>query len=437
MARLWTEQHVLSLVSDAGVARDGEKLAKPARWLSLGCDERAAWGEHQGSGAEPYKTQIELDEPAFKCTCPSRKFPCKHAVGLFLLLAKQPDAFARTEPPVWVNDWLAARAKKAAAKKVESLPDPEVQSARAAARDAKVAAGLEELELWLHDLVRSGLGAEQVRNYEYWDRIAARMVDAQAPGIARILRKMAGLPYTGNDWVERMLDYAGRLFLLVESYKRLETLPQAVQADVRAIIGWSQKQEEITTQAGLRDEWLVVYSDMEIEDRLRTRRAMLIGRNTQQTALLLDFAFGKATFETFYAVGTHMDAEVVFYPSAYPLRAVIKQRHRVLSDPINIEDFRASTIDEALREYAHALSVNPWIERLPVALREVVPYREDERWSLRSGQTTLPIAKEFALRANPWWLLALSGGHPIWMFGDWNGYEFLPLGGWSSEDGWR
>ena len=41
----------------------------------------------QGSAASPYQTGIDLSEPAFQCTCPSHKFPCKHGLGLFLLLA--------------------------------------------------------------------------------------------------------------------------------------------------------------------------------------------------------------------------------------------------------------------------------------------------------------------------------------------------------------
>ena len=48
----------------------------------------------------------EFHRPAFKCTCPSRKFPCKHSLGLFLILAQQPAAMTETAPPAWTIEWL-------------------------------------------------------------------------------------------------------------------------------------------------------------------------------------------------------------------------------------------------------------------------------------------------------------------------------------------
>ncbi|WP_345024954.1 SWIM zinc finger family protein, partial [Nonomuraea roseoviolacea] len=43
------------------------------------------FGECEGSGATPYQTCVDLDGPAYRCGCPSRKAPCKHALGLLLV----------------------------------------------------------------------------------------------------------------------------------------------------------------------------------------------------------------------------------------------------------------------------------------------------------------------------------------------------------------
>src|SRR4051812_47929336 len=103
----WTSQRVLALAPDPASAKAGQGLATARKWASLGFDGRAAWGECQGSGAKPYQVQVDLAEPAFKCSCPSRKFPCKHGIGLMLLFAS--DAFARGARPAWVEQWLAGR----------------------------------------------------------------------------------------------------------------------------------------------------------------------------------------------------------------------------------------------------------------------------------------------------------------------------------------
>src|SRR5262245_64730714 len=109
----WTTEQILALAPDAASAKAGQGLAAARKWLKLGADEQTACGLCQGSGKDPYQAQIDLTEPAFRCSCPSRKFPCKHGLGLFLLLASSAAAFKDKQRPDWVVEWMASRAKRA------------------------------------------------------------------------------------------------------------------------------------------------------------------------------------------------------------------------------------------------------------------------------------------------------------------------------------
>src|SRR5271157_2988284 len=190
----WSTERIEQLAPDASSAQAGLGLAKPARWRTLGQADHVIWGECQGSGSVPYQTQIDLREPAFRCSCPSRKFPCKHALGLFLLYVEQRSALAAGSRPLRVAEWLEARGKKVEQKTQKSrtagdgettaVADSAAQAKRAAGREARVAAGLDELKRWLLDLVRQGLASVPGRPYGFWESVAARMVDAQAPGVA-------------------------------------------------------------------------------------------------------------------------------------------------------------------------------------------------------------------------------------------------------------
>src|SRR5512133_1536392 len=106
----WTPEQVLGLAPDEASRKNASGLANPRKWLRLDKNDPAnptlLWGEMQGSGAEPYRCQVDLSGPAFKCSCPSRKLPCKHTLGLFLLYAGQPGAFETSQPPDWVMAWL-------------------------------------------------------------------------------------------------------------------------------------------------------------------------------------------------------------------------------------------------------------------------------------------------------------------------------------------
>src|SRR5439155_12387236 len=71
------------------------------------------------------------------------------------------------------------------------------------------------------------------------------------------------------------------------------------------------------------------------------------------------------------------------------------------------------------------LARNPWIERFPMLLQNVVPQRQNTGWAIRDDAGhVLPIKPEFDKN---WGLLALSGGHPVSIFGDWDGQHFMPL----------
>ena len=219
MTATWTSEQVLALSPDAGSTKRGKALATPAKWPLLEQSDRAIWGECKGSGKHPYRTAIALDEPAFRCSCPSRKFPCKHALGLFLLLAEG-TSFNHQTAPDWVAAWLEKRTqsaqKKHQKKQTEKAIDPAAQEKRAQKRAAKVEAGITDLEQWLQDIIRQGLADLPNKPYSFWDQTAARLVDAQAPGLARQVQNLAGIPHTGEGWPERMLSALGQIHLLVQ-----------------------------------------------------------------------------------------------------------------------------------------------------------------------------------------------------------------------------
>jgi hypothetical protein len=179
-----TPDQVRSIAPDPAAARAGEALANRRTWSATGRNDRAAWGLCQGSGASPYQTIVDFAGPAFKCSCPSRKFPCKHSLGLLFLLAADTSAFPTADPPAWTTEWLdsreqrAERAEARAAVK-DAEPDPAARAKRIQARERKVDAGLADLDRWLRDLVRRGLAAAKSEGYAFWDQAGARLVDAQ------------------------------------------------------------------------------------------------------------------------------------------------------------------------------------------------------------------------------------------------------------------
>jgi hypothetical protein len=105
-------------------------------------------GRVPGGGRLPYLAQAALDD-SHECSCPSRKFPCKHALGLLFRYAE--GAVPAGHPPDWVTGWLADRAAHGArlprqqSGQRDEPADPQAAARRAASRDAKVDAGVQEM----------------------------------------------------------------------------------------------------------------------------------------------------------------------------------------------------------------------------------------------------------------------------------------------------
>ena len=107
----WTTQRVEQMAPDAAAVTAARGVAKPAKWASLGRNETLVWGECQGSGSSPYQVRVDHTDVAYKCSCPSRKLPCKHTLGLLMLFADG-RAVPAGKPPAFVEEWAAGRAKR-------------------------------------------------------------------------------------------------------------------------------------------------------------------------------------------------------------------------------------------------------------------------------------------------------------------------------------
>ena len=103
---------MLALAPDPSSQGAGRSLSTPTPWSGTGAFDSLVWGLCRGSGSRPYQTVVDLDGPAYRCSCPSRKFPCKHALGLLLLWAADgvPDA---DEPADFAAAWAATRDDRA------------------------------------------------------------------------------------------------------------------------------------------------------------------------------------------------------------------------------------------------------------------------------------------------------------------------------------
>jgi hypothetical protein len=424
---------VAALSPDPASVRAALGLATPGRWEVYGADDRAVWGMCGGSGKQPYRITVDLDGPAYSCSCPSRKFPCKHALALLLLWASN---LVPEEPaePVFAADWLRSRDSRDSTPVEPRERDEEAAARRAAERHRRVGDGLAELDRWLRDRVRTGLAHAAAEGYAPVEQVAARMVDAQAPGVAGMVRRSAATPASGAGWPARLLSEYARMRLLVRAYEQVETLPPELAATVRSRVGFTVARDDVLAGRGVRDRWQVQAVRDAFEGKVDTRRVWLRGAESGRWALVLLFAAGGAELgshpDAVLLPGTVLDAELHFYPGRPPLRALIGGRHGELA---TAPAAAAGSVADLLDEYATALADDPWLSELPAVLAGV-PVEHDAGWRLRCADATVPLDVG---EAAVWLLVATSGGAPVPVAGEWTGTALRPLTCWHGDQAVR
>jgi hypothetical protein len=359
---------------------------------------------------------------------------------LLFLYVKNVDAFAPGDEPGGVAAWIADRVDRATRKTGQtgsSVPKPvdlESQARRAAQRDARVRDGVAGCRVWLEDLVRRGLAAARNDPPSDWERAAARVVDAQAPGLASYIRRIPMTIASGPGWDTRTVDLLGRLHLLLCAAQRLDELPADAAVDVRTALGWTQSREVALGSTGIADRWNSVGQVVEEEERFRVARTWLVGQTTGRRALILDFAAGSQPLEPSILAGSAFEGELAYYPSRQPLRALLKSRSESSVLDQNVGKGWDANIAAALLGYAEALASNPWIFRWPLLLAQVRPLRDGANWFLVDEQNHgLPMRRAFARSLQLWRLVSTGGGSPVAVVVEWDGISALPISAFSGS----
>ncbi|MFF4366558.1 SWIM zinc finger family protein [Streptomyces sp. NPDC001594] len=429
----WTAEQVLALAPDEASRKAGGRLGAAGPWSQTGGSASGAvWGLCKGSGATPYRTVVDLAGPAYTCSCPSRKFPCKHALGLLLLWSAR-GLGDPAEAPDWAAEWLAGRAAKAARPAAAGPVDAGAARKRAERRAERVGAGVVELERRLADLLRGGIAGQAQAGYAPWEETAARMVDAQAPGLASRVRELGTIPGCGSGWPARMLEEFALLHLLDRAWLGVSGLPEPLAATVRNRVGLPSSAEG----EPVRDRWLVLaqYDSVSPDGRLTTRRTWLRGLEGGRPALVLDFGPPGRAPGLALPVGLVLEAEVRFRPGTAGLRADLGDRAAAAVADRSGAPLGVDT-GEALEAYGAALREDPWLESWPVVLGPVIPIpggADEGAWQLADaeGASALPVASGGGRpRSALWQLAALSGGGPVTVFGECGHRGFTPLTAW-------
>ncbi len=414
----WSYERLLQLAPDTATLEQARKLFFAKRWLVLEGNGDFLWGVYETAYGQRIEAVVRLEPPLLRCSCKSRRRPCKHALALILLFLNRNEAWrVKEELPDWARDLLGKQGPNTKSTPA-SAPDQQKQAERVRLMDSGVA----ELDKWLRTVARLGL-AQMVQAPEEWENLAARMVDCKLGSIARRIR-LCQQWLQQENWEDAVTAELGLLHLFVLAWQRKESLQPAQKRELLQVAGWNVRKDQLGTQQGVEDSWLVLGVSTGSEEKLKFRRTWMRGEKSGRYALLLDFAFGNRGFEDHWVTGSVLRGRLAFYPGQPSLRAAF-QHYQVSREAYEAVAAYAD-LEEVRVNYAKFLGLSPWLMVLPALVDEVRPvYDQSEKQFFlldrEQRQLKMPDSEP------SWKLLAISGGEPISCFGEYNGRIFQPI----------
>jgi hypothetical protein len=308
-----------------------------------------------------------------------------------------------------------------------------------AKREESVLAGLDELDRWIGDEIDAGLAAFAQRAPQRCRIVAQRLVDAKASAVASRLDALPAelLALPERDRGRHAIEVLGSLHLLAEAYRRQDRLPAPLREDVRRLVGWSVERQELMDDASalrVTAPWLVAAVRSEVQpDRLRRIETWLMrgDEGDPAFAVLIDFVpLASGQGGSAYVPGEGFDAELVFYPSAAPLRAVIASRGeaRKVAWPQ-----AGRSLGAVLAEYDELCARQPWLGGWPfiVAGGSIDGFRDFGLW-LNQESDAVPIARRQEKEA-----LSLTAAEMSQVAGLWDGRIFAVMAAETSLGPWH
>lgn len=202
------EQFIQSIAPNTAAASNGKKLSSGGSFVKLyrSADDTFFMGECKGSGKNPYITSadyVDPDKPVFRCSCPSRQFPCKHSLGLLYemttnkkfetceipedIVSKRKKIAAKNAPEKPIEEMTPEEAEKAAKKKASAAKSASKAKAK---KFEKQLEGLDLVEKAVKELMSAGLGTMGGTSLKTYQDILKQLGDYYLVGPQRLFNKL-------------------------------------------------------------------------------------------------------------------------------------------------------------------------------------------------------------------------------------------------------
>ncbi|KAJ51908.1 putative nucleic acid-binding Zn finger protein [Clostridium tetanomorphum] len=251
-----SKEYIDSLATNASAMKNGNKLSKDGSFVKLNKseDESIIFGECKGSGKNNYLCSADFineSNPVFRCSCPSKQFPCKHTLGLLYAFVDGKKFTVENIP----EDIIEKRAKieKKEQNKIEKKKAPAKKNKSAIKK--KINAQLEGIELLdkiVKGILKQGFASIHKENIKELNSQLKELGNYYIPGVQAELKRLIEKIFDSEVDNENALMQAIYLKSLVKEGKKHllnrledEEMNLSVSSDMEELLGHAWKLTEL------------------------------------------------------------------------------------------------------------------------------------------------------------------------------------------------
>lgn len=194
-------------------------------------DDSLLFGECSGSGKSNYACSCDFIDPAkpvYRCSCPSRQFPCKHCLGL-MYAAAEGKSFGVAEVPDDIAEKRGKAEARAEKRKADAAKPKKVNKGALKKKIDAQLKGLDLLEQLTHDLVQTGMGNMNAKLARQIETQAKQLGNAYLPGAQSALHSYTKLFVEEDGYFDAELSAKARERVYGEGMDQLSRLHSLVK----------------------------------------------------------------------------------------------------------------------------------------------------------------------------------------------------------------
>jgi len=347
------ENDLLQKINNPALIKRAERILKEFA-IEIIWDGQLLSGSLSKAGQLPFICQVSIPFETISCSC-SQKI-CEHQIALYLKWCQNND-------------------------NIKELTSNEISPKEIVQRknrwqinweEAEVA--INDLELWLNDILKHGIIAIQLDDEITWKQISILLANHKCTGLSQRLLNFFHTHKETKGWADHCLIFISQLIFTVQSYKKFNSQSK-IHKGLLLFLGRSIQKNDLSPDENIQVLELKLISSFSrwVDEQMEEKNNWLLD-SEGNFYLQKSYSIGSQQHSLIEKVNELLTVQFLSYAKNISYRIAILEHSK--SAPKNFV-LHAVDMKTMILSYEEKLKSNPWLDHFPCLL-EIQSFLQDQ-----------------------------------------------------------